>query len=445
MANFIIKDFCADKLVKLKVDGFTILTGDSSSGKSSALKAIQAAATNRFGGSQVRFGCDKAVVQIQWEPKGEVISVARLATGGSPIVKFRGTTYSKLNRNVPSEIVDFHNLGVVQVGSELYNLNFSTQFQPPLLIKFSHKKVMEILSSSKSVEDFTRVTKKMADRRLLNRGEFNQVDNLLTSTKEKLSNLAQSYKRKKPLYDSVNELYKQYSQVDVLYNSLSKGVDSLNQNESSSIRISKITEELDLLSKIERLLEQKESLQTKKLELSKGIESIQVQEKSNSLLLKVESRLKMLDNIESKISLKEPLESLLPKVISILSSVESLSSKKNELVLISSKIENLNKIINLLEQKESLQNLKTKVVTASDKHFVNLSQSKKLLENLPMDLINEIEFLYRKKESLNSELTRVNRELLQWDSYSNSRSRYVDIENILTNNLCPVCGQKLSE
>lgn len=445
MANFIIKDFCADKIVKLKVDGFTILTGDSSSGKSSALKAIQAAATNRFGGSQVRFGCDKAVVQIQWEPDGEVISVARLATGGSPIVKFRGTTYSKLNRNVPSEIVEFHNLGVVQVGSELYNLNFSTQFQPPLLIKFSHKKVMEILSSSKSVEDFTRVTKKMADRRLLNRGEFTQVDNLLTNTKEKLSTLTQSYKKKKPLYDLVNELYKQYSQVNVLYESLSKGVCSLEQNESSSARISKITKELELLSKIEQLLEQKETLQVRKSELSKGVESFQVQENNDSTLLKVSSKLKMLDNIESKISFKEPLSSLLPKVVISLSNLENLSSKKSELGLVNSKIENLNKIIALLEQKETLQSLKTKVTTVSDKHFINLSQSKKLLESLPMDLINEIESLYRKKESLNSELMRVNRELLQWDSYSNSRSRYADIENILTNNLCPVCGQKLSE
>ena len=64
MPQFIVRNYLAVKEVKLNVKGLTTLTGDSNSGKSSTLKAIDAACHNRFMSGQVRWGEDKIVVKI---------------------------------------------------------------------------------------------------------------------------------------------------------------------------------------------------------------------------------------------------------------------------------------------------------------------------------------------------------------------------------------------
>ena len=94
---------------------------------------------------------------------------------------------SKLNRAVPLEVETFNNFGQLKVGQENFSLNFYPQFQKPLLLEFSQKRVMELLSASKALDDMNTVHFALSKLREQNRGAFRTIDNILTSTKANLS------------------------------------------------------------------------------------------------------------------------------------------------------------------------------------------------------------------------------------------------------------------
>ena len=274
MSQFIIKNFQADKEVKLETHGLTIIKGISSSGKSSSLKAIQAAVTNRFGSQQVRFGETHADVAIRWDKEGPILRVQRYAEGGSPIMSLNKKTYSKLNRNLPIEVESYNNLGIVSIGSDKFYLNFISQFQPPLLINFSHKKVMEILSASKGVDDYNIVSKRMATLRLLNRGKFQSTDTLISNKKEQLSSLNKQYQYKEPLFSKIKTLYDNYTTLQSECSKLEESSQFLLQKKELENRLRVLTRKKELLDKVEGLLSSQSALSQSENTVSETISII---------------------------------------------------------------------------------------------------------------------------------------------------------------------------
>lgn len=203
----IVKNFLAAKEVKFTVKGFTLIKGESSSGKSSSFKAIYAACTNSFSPSQVRFGTDEATVRLRFAPDEPVLSVIRKRKG-SPTMIFNGKEYSRMNRAVPEEIDKYLNLGFIQAGSEKYSLNFFTQFQPPLLHTFSQRRIAEILSNSAALDDYNAIMKEMAQKREQLKGAFSSIDNLMTDIKERSSRDGALLEAMQPLVESLEELYR---------------------------------------------------------------------------------------------------------------------------------------------------------------------------------------------------------------------------------------------
>lgn len=399
MANFIIKDFQADKMVKLKVKGLTTLRGVSSSGKSSVLKAIQAATTNRFTAQQVRIGQPYALVRIMWEDGGEVMDVKRRAEGGSPIIDFKNVTYNKLNRNVPSEIVEFHNLGILEVGSDLFYLNFVNQFQPPLLIKFSHKRVMEILAASEGINEYNLVNKKMAENRLVNRGRFAEVDALLTNNKEKLSIYDAIYAQKAEAYQKASDSFAAYNGYQ-------------DENEQIESLQASYGEEHDLERALYFAKEQFKALEA----VEKGIEELEAA--------------KVVDNTCQAI--KEDMR----KVI-------SWRKEEKKIKALSLQLENLSVKFDVVETHKREQEQVDQILNAyrlHDESETKLEDVKALLQSLK-----------KVEESLDGvgHLKQVEAQLTQLSSTYKTcveqETRMKEINYVLENNLCPVCGNKLEE
>ena len=205
----VVRNFLAAKEVKFSIRGFTILKGESSSGKSSSLKALYAACTNTFSPSQVRWHSDSATIKIRFKENEPILTVVRTRKG-SPTMQFNGKEYSKIARSVPKEIEDYLNIGFIQVGNEKYCLNFFTQFQPPLLHVFSQRRIAEILSSSAALDDYNAVIKSLANRREQLKGSFNSIDTLMTEIKERIQPNKIRIDKEKSLQESLTEAYKEY-------------------------------------------------------------------------------------------------------------------------------------------------------------------------------------------------------------------------------------------
>ena len=203
----VVKDFLAAKEVKFTVKGFTLIKGESSSGKSSSFKAIYAACTNSFSPAQVRFGTDEAIVKMRFGFNEPVFTAVRKRRG-SPTMTFNGQEYSRMNRAVPEEIEKYLNLGFIQAGSEKYSLNFFTQFQPPLLHTFSQKRIAEILSNSAALDDYNAIMKEMSRRREQLKGAFSSIDNLMSDIKVRTSDASVLLEQMSPLVRNLESAYK---------------------------------------------------------------------------------------------------------------------------------------------------------------------------------------------------------------------------------------------
>lgn len=203
----VVKDFLAAKEVKFTVKGFTLIKGESSSGKSSSFKAIYAACTNSFSPVQVRFGTDEAIVKMRFGFNEPVFTAVRKRRG-SPTMTFNGQEYSRMNRAVPEEIEKYLNLGFIQAGSEKYSLNFFTQFQPPLLHTFSQKRIAEILSNSVALDDYNAIMKEMSRRKEQLKGAFSSIDNLMSDIKVRTSDASVLLEQMSPLVRDLESAYK---------------------------------------------------------------------------------------------------------------------------------------------------------------------------------------------------------------------------------------------
>ena len=189
MVDVKVKDYQSIKDVTLRIEGLTILKGESNAGKSSLFKAIQSAVFNRFRSGCVRFGQDESIIRLRYSDSPLILEV-RKQPQGSPLIslgcKAQGyKTYSKLNRDVPPEVSSFNNFGKIKTSSsEDVSLNFVNQFTPPLLIQFSPKKIVDILSYSKASQDLLKVKRTLDEDSLTIKGSLKNMDTICSQQKE---------------------------------------------------------------------------------------------------------------------------------------------------------------------------------------------------------------------------------------------------------------------
>lgn len=291
--DVIVENYQSVKKVVLKIEGITVLKGVSNAGKSSVAKALYAATHNRFRAGCIRYGEPYCRVKLRFKKGEPTLTIKRRPTG-SPLFELDDYSWNKLNRDLPLEVRKFLNFGTLNVSnSEIYSLNFFSQFQPPLLAEYSTKKIMDILSASKAVDDLNLVRKVVDQRRERNRGAFDQIDSVLTETKVALAKAI--------------DLQEQFSKL----NSVDGYAETLEKSE----------EEEEKLVTLLKLLKEKE-FETKKVALLKEylikVGELNVLEDTSSSLNelkrlktsreKLVSNLALLNQLLSSVSIKEDLD-----------------------------------------------------------------------------------------------------------------------------------------
>lgn len=204
-------NFQSIKDAEIDVDGFTLLVGETSAGKSAFLRSLVASTCNKFRSGFVRYG--EKELGTSFEADGHTFTTSKSDNGGTTMV-LDDTTFTKMGRDVPKEIADFLNIGNLEVSDSKFNLNVHPQFQKPLLLEFSQKKVMEILSTSKGLTDLKTAQSLLTSKRSEVKGSITATDRLREDTSRSLEqSVAKMSKVKEPFlsYQKDYECYKQLS------------------------------------------------------------------------------------------------------------------------------------------------------------------------------------------------------------------------------------------
>jgi GTP-binding protein EngB required for normal cell division len=206
-----VENYRSIKDAKVTVNGLTILKGESNAGKSSFIKAYFASVTNRFTTGCVRFGEKEANIYVKYGDCDEKLKVTR-REGSSPLTMKFGTkekgyeTFEKLGTDIPEVLQKFHNFSTIKSGSDKFFLNFTTQYSPPLLMRFSTKRVVEILSYSKTLNQAQKVQKYLSDKNSELKVQFKSFDTILSEQKDKIHKIGFFLDMAFKDYDKVNSL-----------------------------------------------------------------------------------------------------------------------------------------------------------------------------------------------------------------------------------------------
>lgn len=433
MISTIVRNYQSVVEAKINIKGLTVLRGASNAGKSSYIKALYAATHNRFRIGCIRYGEEFTEIKLKVSESPYVMTIKRRETGSPRISLVNKNnpedreSWSKLNRDLPNEVLEYLNFGYVNVSnSEKFDLNFFAQFQPPLLVGFSQKKIMDILSASKSVDDLNVVRKEVDIRRVKNAGAFDNMSAVVDETKANLANLEIHIKDLEGL-DKVEPLIEKLNSIIERKKRLQDLKDKINSYFEIKKSINRLETLLELVSNKEKLNERRVKLEF----LLSSIEFISKEDKIAGCYGKLISLLNKREEISSRRDLLESLFYYYKMYFFTKESVVKINEVhftyfacKESLSLIQIRKEKLTSLSELMKDYFRLKS-EIKALEVLKPKTDKIEQLKQLLMDFSIRKL--------KLNSLSSELS----------VYESLKQRVGELKEIIDNNLCPYCGNKM--
>ena len=386
--NIKIRNFQSIKEADIDVEGFTILVGESSQGKSACLRAVNAACNNKFKQNFLRYGADTIKVAISYDENPNLLIVSKTKKE-SPTYELGDLVFQKLNRTVPEEVNAFNNFGVIDYFEQKYPLNYFSQFSKPLLLEFSQKRILEILSSSKAYDDMNVASTNLNKHKEQNNGAFKQLSAMLSENKSHLSDLK---KQKEDMQSSINEMR-------LLQNKL---VDTEMDIVDINNLISNYNEYNNAISKQDLLVS-----------IEQNCEKIEAIDKELSEISNLQSNIEALNTCNNKID-------TLTKKLQILENCKNLYDKIKTLEVECNELSELNNLISVSKQaKAKINTLESKLTITTN--AMQLKQSIKECDN-DINALNTLLELIAIVKSKQEDIKKK--------------------EYMVVNRICPICGNK---
>lgn len=148
MFTLSLSNFQIHEKLDICVDGFTVVEGISSSGKSAIRRALQTLFKNEWNSSYMRSGSKSC--SIVFEMDGNRVEYRRPDNS----YVFNGQLYSKLGRGgVPVEFADW-GFSDLEVGDDSYDVIFASQLDPLFLVSYKPADINRILGRIFDVERY---------------------------------------------------------------------------------------------------------------------------------------------------------------------------------------------------------------------------------------------------------------------------------------------------
>lgn len=128
---------------KFQIEGFTTLIGRNYLGKSSVLRAINAALTNKDGTDFISWGQSFCEVHIIFPD----LDVLWHKEDGNNFYRINGKEYTKIGRGTPPQEILDAGYRPISIGDLKVNLNYAVQFFPLFLVDKRDSKSADILTS----------------------------------------------------------------------------------------------------------------------------------------------------------------------------------------------------------------------------------------------------------------------------------------------------------
>lgn len=190
-----IKNYQAIKNAELNFEpGVTAIIGSSNNGKSSIIRAIEAAINNKGGSDFINY--DAELCEVTIEDNGQKIIWSKNKNSNKSFYNINGQILNKIGQKQLDEVGQLLNMSEVQVNNEKFRLNFWKQLEFPFLVGKTHYQLFDFISKSKdqeiisSLEEKTQIDIKQA---LIKQADLNSKIDLKTQDivkiKQTISNL----------------------------------------------------------------------------------------------------------------------------------------------------------------------------------------------------------------------------------------------------------------
>lgn len=161
-----IRNFQAVKDATLDIRGVTFLTGLNNQGKSSIIRAFNAAIAGRPGDDHVRHGSDKALVGIELSEDTEHQPTQIAWVKGSKGAEYyiNGDKFTKMGRRgVPTEDLEKHGFREIEFSGGRHYLTFDLQDDPHFLVSLPPTQVFDYVSRVLQEREILPVIRVMAE------------------------------------------------------------------------------------------------------------------------------------------------------------------------------------------------------------------------------------------------------------------------------------------
>lgn len=389
--DIVVKDYLAARDVRVRVEGLTVLRGESCAGKSSTFRGVVAACMNRFTSGCVRWGSAGCSVSVRFRDDARVLRVTKTEKGGA-VYQLGDVTYDKTRREVPSDVLCFLNFGFLDAGSDRLSLSFWEQFTPPLLMGFSQRRIGELLGSGSGLSDWSVCWRGLGVRRDRCRGASTSLGKLLDSAK-----------RSRELYGSLQASGSSlYARVTDAYSRLT----SLRSRRSSLLQLlglcttdySAVSSVVSGYSRLSSILDAYAAFSSRRREVV-------------SLLTLYADRSLLSDQVSG---ILEPCLRVLDKHSSLVSSCSSLRSRRSSLV----------SLVDMVTRRGSM------------------SSGLSVLSDYA-SYLSGLEALASRRASLVSRRDRLESLLSLLTSRDSFVSEIWRLEGLLDSSVCPLCGSPL--
>ena len=372
--NIKVKNFQSISDADITVDGFTILVGESSQGKSACLRAVNAACNNKFKQGFLKYGTDSMTIGITYSDEPYSL-VVRKTKKESPEYELGELVFQKLNRTVPPEIEAFNNFGSIDSYEQKYPLNFFTQFSKPLLLEFSQKRILEILSSSKAFDDMNEANSKLNKKKEQNNGAFKQVSSMINDNKKQLSEyneqeqaIREDIKTLTDRFDALKKVEAEISTADELYMqtgthahveeraerlktvlALCHDISDLNGKADSLVRLQDSIAEQDRAEKATKAAQERLSLSERYISLSEQRKAVR-----DDLLGELENHIRESRDAHTRIKGLSSVLTLAEKAVEVRKSLNATDTNLNSLTRLSELMDTYRTVHKTVREKQAM-------------------------------------------------------------------------------------------
>ena len=141
--------------------GITAIVGSSNNGKSSIIRAIEAAINNKGGNSFINYDADSCEVEI--EDSGHIIKWQKHKKQGKSFYEIDGKILNKIGQKQLDEVGILLNMPEIEVNTDRFRLNFWKQMNFPFLVGKTSYQLFDFISKSNEQELISELQDKSAE------------------------------------------------------------------------------------------------------------------------------------------------------------------------------------------------------------------------------------------------------------------------------------------